>query len=93
VSLSERGVELALRVSPNAASNELVGCVEGVWRIKISAPPVGGRANKELIAFLAQRLGLKKGDLTILRGHTSRNKLISVVGLSHEEVARRLSSL
>jgi uncharacterized protein (TIGR00251 family) len=92
VSLSERGVELSFRVSPNAASNELVGCVEGVWRVKISAPPVGGRANKELIAFLAQKLGLGKGDLTILKGHTSRNKLISIVGLSREEIARRLSS-
>jgi uncharacterized protein (TIGR00251 family) len=91
VSLSERGVEIPLRVYPNAARNELVGFSEGVWRVKISAPPVRGKANKELIAFLARKLGLKKGDLTILRGHTSRNKVVSIVGLSREEVARRLS--
>jgi uncharacterized protein (TIGR00251 family) len=92
VSLSERGVELALRVYPNAARNELAGGSDGVWRVKVSAPPVRGKANKELIAFLAQKLGLRKGDLTILKGHTSRNKLISIVGLSREEIARRLSS-
>jgi uncharacterized protein len=91
VSLSERGVELWLRVHPNAARNELVGFSEGVLRLKVAAPPVGGKANKELIAFLAQKLGLSKGDLTILKGHSSRNKLISIAGLSREELTRRLS--
>ncbi|OGO07029.1 MAG: YggU family protein [Chloroflexi bacterium RBG_13_56_8b] len=91
MSFSERGVELWLRVHPNAARNELVGFSEGVLRLKIAAPPVRGKANKELIAFLAQKLGLSKGDLTILKGHSSRNKLISIAGLSREELTRRLS--
>ena len=76
---------------PNAARNELIGFSEGVLRLKIAAPPVRGKANKELIAFLAQKLGLSKGDLTILKGHSSRNKLISIAGLSREELTRRLS--
>ena len=76
---------------PNAARNELAGFVEGVLRVKVAAPPVKGRANKELIAFLAQKLGLSKGDLVILKGHTSRNKVISIVGLTREELNRRLS--
>jgi uncharacterized protein (TIGR00251 family) len=91
VSLSERGVELWLRVHPNAARNELVGFSEGVLRVKVAAPPVRGKANQELIAFLAQKLGLSKGDLTILKGHTSRNKLISIAGLTREELNQRLS--
>jgi len=78
-------------VHPNAARNELIGFSEGVLRLKIAAPPVRGKANKELIAFLAQKLGLSKGDLTILKGHSSRNKLISIAGLSREELTRRLS--
>jgi uncharacterized protein (TIGR00251 family) len=85
-------VELRLRVQPNAARNELVGFVEGVLRVKVAAPPVKGLANKELIAFLAQKLGLSKGDLTILKGHSSRNKLISVTGLTREELNQRLSA-
>ena len=91
MSLAERGVKLWLRVYPNAARNELVGFSEGVLRLKVAAPPVKGKANKELIAFLAQKLGLSKGDLTILKGHSSRNKLISIAGLSREELNQRLS--
>jgi len=91
VSLAERGVELWLRVHPNAARNELVGFSGGVLRVKVAAPPVKGKANKELIAFLAQKLGLSKGDLTILKGHTSRDKLISIAGLTREELNQRLS--
>jgi uncharacterized protein (TIGR00251 family) len=91
VSLSEKGVELSLRVQPNAARNELVGFSEGVLRVKVAAPPVKGKANKELIAFLTRKLGLSKGDLTILKGHTSRNKLISIAGLTREELNQRLS--
>ena len=75
---------------PNAARNELAGFSEGVLRVKVAAPPVKGKANKELIAFLAQKLGLSKGDLIILKGHTSRNKLISIAGLTREELTKRL---
>jgi len=78
-------------VYPNAASNELAGFSEGVLRVRVAAPPVKGNANKELIAFLAQKLGLSKGDLTILKGHTSRNKVISIASLTREELTRRLS--
>ncbi len=80
-----------MRVHPNATRNELVGFSGGVLRVKVAAPPVKGKANKELIAFLAQKLGLSKGDLAILKGHTSRNKLISVAGLTREELNQRLS--
>jgi uncharacterized protein (TIGR00251 family) len=90
VSLAERGVKLWLQVYPNAARNELVGFSEGVLRLKVAAPPVKGKANKELIAFLAQKLGLSKGDLTILKGHGSKSKLISIAGLSREELNQRL---
>lgn len=63
---------------------------DGVWRVKVAAPPVEGKANRELIAFLAQKLGLGKGNLTIIKGHASRNKVIAIDGLSQEEVTRRL---
>lgn len=80
-----------MHVYPNAARNELAGFSEGVLGVKVSAPPVKGKANKELIAFLAQKLGLSKGDLTIIKGHTSRNKVMAIAGLTQEEIARRLS--
>ena len=58
--------------------------------VKVAAPPLKGQANRELVAFLSQLLSVGKGSLAIIRGHTSRNKLISVEGLSREEVLRRL---
>jgi len=90
VSISKRVAKISLLVHPNAARNEVVGFTDGVLLVKISAPPVKGKANRELIAFLSQTLAVGKGTLTIVKGHTSRNKLIAIDGLSQEEIIRRL---
>lgn len=81
---------ISLHVYPNAPRNQIVGLHEGVLGVKVAAPPVKGQANREVIAFLSQLLGLSKGSLAILKGHTSRHKLISVSGLSREEALKRL---
>ena len=88
--VSRRGARILLHLQPNAPRNEVVGFAGGVWRVKIAAPPVRDKANKELIAFLSQILGVSKAALTIIKGHTSKNKLIAIDGLSQEEVRKRL---
>jgi uncharacterized protein (TIGR00251 family) len=91
---SNRGsseARISLHVYPNAPRNEIVGFEGGVLGVKVAAPPVKGQANRELVAFLSQVLGVSKSSLAIIKGHTSRNKLISVRDLSQEEVIRRLS--
>jgi uncharacterized protein (TIGR00251 family) len=90
VSFSERQAKISLHVYPNAARNEVVSFADGVLRVKIAAPPIKGKANKELLAFLSQALGVGQGALTIIKGHTSRNKVIAISGLSQEEVIGRL---
>ena len=70
----------------------MVGFTDGVLQIKIAAPPVKGKANRELITFLSQALGLSKSSLTITRGHTSRNKVIAIAGLSLENIMGRLAT-
>ncbi len=85
-------VRISVRVSPGAPRNEVVGCVDGVWRIKVAAPPVEGKANKELVDFLSDKLDVSKSALTISRGFTGRNKVVVIVGLAPAEVTRRLSS-
>ena len=55
---------------------------DGAVLIRIAAPPVDGKANQALIAFVAKTLGLPKGAVTIIRGETSRNKVIRVEGQS-----------
>jgi uncharacterized protein len=89
--MPENEVKISLKVSPGSSKNEVVGLANGVWRVKIAAPPDKGKANKELVDFLSKRLGLRKDCLVILKGQTSHNKLISIEGLTSEEVTRRLS--
>jgi uncharacterized protein (TIGR00251 family) len=81
---------ISLHVYPSAPRNQIVGLNDGVLAVRVAAPPVGGQANRELVSFLSRLLGVSQSRLAIIRGHTSRSKLISVSGLSYEEVIRRL---
>ena len=83
--------KISLLVYPGATRNKVLGFAEGQLRIKVAAPPVKGKANRELIAFLSQLLDTGKSNIDIIKGHTSRNKLIAIEGLSQEEVMKRLS--
>jgi uncharacterized protein (TIGR00251 family) len=88
---SEANISIQVRVQPNAARNEVVGFTDDVLQVRVAAPPVKGRANRELADFLSHILQVSKSRVTILRGHTAKNKVIAVSGLSREEVNRRLS--
>ena len=88
--MSEDEIRILLRVYPGAPRSEVVGFTDGTWRIKVAAPPVKGKANRELISYLSRQLGVSKNALTITGGHTSRNKVIAVAGLNTEAVAQRL---
>ena len=89
---SQSHTSLRLRVTPGAARNEATGFADGVLQVRVAAPPVRGKANKELATFLSQVLGVSKSSLTIVKGHTSRNKVVAVAGLSQEDIIRRLST-
>ena len=91
MSISGNDTQISLRVYPNASRNEMVGFTEGVLRVKVSAPPIKGKANRELITFLSRLLGVGKGSVNIIKGHTARNKVVAIDGLSREEVMKRLS--
>ena len=77
---------------PNARQSELAGFTDGVLQVKVAAPPVKGKANRELTTFLSQVLGVSKSSLIIVKGHTSRKKVIAVDGLSQDEIIKRLST-
>ena len=89
--MSNTRIEISLRVYPNAARNQIAGFSDGILQVKIAAPPVRGKANKELVAFLSRVLGIGKSYIAILQGHTSRNKVITIDGLSREDIMKRLS--
>ena len=84
------GVTFAVRVVPRASRNEIAGIHGDALKIRLTAPPVEGRANEALIAFLARRLGVRKSQVEIVAGATSRRKMIRVTGLLVQEMEERL---
>lgn len=81
---------LAIKAIPNAPRSEVAGWLGDALKIKIQAPPVEGRANDALCEFLADRLDLPRRAVTVLRGDTSRQKLVRIDGLSLEAARARL---
>lgn len=69
-------------IQPKASRNEIVGMHGDALKIKLTAPPVDGKANAALIAFLAKKLGVPKSTVTIVRGKTSRIKTVAINGLT-----------
>jgi uncharacterized protein len=84
---------LTVHVQPNAGNNRLVDFKEGILRVKISASPVEGKANRELVDFLSDCLGIRKSDINIEKGFTGRNKVITISGFGHEKLVRILKEL
>lgn len=69
---------LSVKLQPGASKNEIVGIIGEALKIRISAPPVDGRANKQLVAFLAGVFKVAKSDIRLLSGHSSRNKRLQI---------------
>lgn len=81
---------VAIWLQPRGSRNQVVGTREGAIVIKLQAPPVDGAANAALLRFVAERLDVAPSAVELLRGHTSRRKLISVAGWSAEAVRQGL---
>jgi uncharacterized protein len=80
------GVLLKLKVLPRSSRCELVGRHGDALKIKVTAPPLEGRANEEIIEFLAEALGIKKGRLTIVNGHKSQHKTVAITGCNRQDL-------
>ena len=88
--LTGEPVVISVQVRPNAARSEVVGFADGVLQVRVAAPPTGGKANRELIAFLSEVLGIGESRIEITKGHTSRNKLIAIHGVNQQDIMKRL---
>jgi uncharacterized protein (TIGR00251 family) len=84
------GVTLKVRVAPRSAKNGVAGLVEGSLKITLTAPPVDGAANEALIETLAKLCGLRKSNITILSGHTARQKRVRLAGADLGKVKKAL---
>ncbi|QLY25872.1 DUF167 family protein [Bdellovibrio sp. KM01] len=76
------GVRLHLFIQPKSSKNQIVGPHNGMLKIKISAPPVDGEANTELIEYLAKFFKVPKRNVTLIKGDTGRQKTVDVEGIS-----------
>jgi uncharacterized protein len=82
--------KVKVTVSPGAARSELVGGHGEGWRARIAARPERGRANRELVALLAEALGVRRDEVTVVAGRTGRRKIVEIDGLGAAEIDRRL---
>jgi len=87
---SNQGATFAVKVHPRAKKNAITGEIGDALKLSLTTPPIEGRANEACVEFLAKLLKVPRSSVTIASGQSSRNKVIRVMGLSAEEVRRRL---
>ena len=86
------GVLLAIKLQPRAAANEVGEPLGNELRMKVTAPPVDAAANQALIKLVAETLDCPRNRVELVRGHTSRHKVLKVFGVTEETVLARLKS-
>lgn len=87
MSRSRNTVRFEVHVQPRASRTELAGLHGGALKVRIAAPPVDDAANRALVQFLAQCLGVARRSVRIVAGETSRTKVLEVDGVTPEQVA------
>ena len=88
----EEKISLTIHLQPNASKNEVLGMVNEMVKIKISAPPIDNKANKECLKFLSKILCIPKSKLHILKGQKARSKIIQISGISRDVCRQRIIS-
>jgi len=89
---SNGAVTFAVKVVPRASKNQIVGIEGDAIKIRLNAPPVEGKANDALIAFLAAALAVPRARIEIVTGQTSRRKILRVRGMAPQEVERNIQT-
>jgi uncharacterized protein (TIGR00251 family) len=89
---TEGGVVFLVQVVPRSSQSKLVGFQGDFLKIKITDPPVDGRANEGCIRFLADLFGVKKDQVRIMGGLTAKKKTIAIQGLTIRDVEAVLSA-
>ena len=79
-------VRFSVRVQPRASKTEIAGLYGDALKIRLSAPPVDGAANEELVEFLARIFRVSRRDVTILAGEGSRSKIVEIRGVTARQV-------
>jgi uncharacterized protein (TIGR00251 family) len=87
------GVILPIRAQPGARKTALIGEHGGALKLAVTAPPEDGRANAALVDLVRELLGLKRSQVELIGGATSRNKSILIRGMPADQIAARVQKL
>ncbi len=82
---------IKFRIIPNARKTELAGEYANAVKIKLSAPPIEGKANAELIKYLSKSLGVSKSSIIFVSGETSKDKLLEIPNFDMKAIIEKLS--
>lgn len=88
--MNNSGCTIGVRIKPGTSREKVVQVHDNEVCIAVTAPPVDGKANEALIRALGKFLGVPKSAVEILRGHTSRIKLVHICGIDKQSVMRML---
>jgi uncharacterized protein YggU (UPF0235/DUF167 family) len=89
---TEATIRLRLRVLPSARRSQVVGRLGDAWKLRVHAAPERGRANDEVVTLLAATLDIAPSDVRVVAGHTTREKVVELSGISLDETETRLRS-
>jgi uncharacterized protein len=81
-----------LRVAPGAQRAGVVGRHGEGWKVRVAAPPEGGRANEAVVRLLAEALRVPREAVTLVSGHGARDKIVELAGLGPSQVELRLAA-
>jgi uncharacterized protein (TIGR00251 family) len=82
---------LRVRVSPGARRGGVAGRVGDVWKLRVTAPAEGGRANDAVVHLLADTVDVPRRRVTLVSGHTAREKVVELQGVEAAEAERKLA--
>jgi len=78
--------DIKIKLLPRSSKNQIIGKEGDTFKVKVTSPPVDGKANRALIELLAKRLGLPKSGIKIISGKRSKLKTVRIYGLSLKEI-------
>ena len=86
-------VTVSIQATPNAPRSQIVGWLGERLKVKLKAPAVEGKANAELVRFLAEQFGVRANAVTLLRGETARTKVVRIDGVEESQFREKIERL
>ena len=81
--MADDSIVIEVKVIPRSSKKGIIGYAGDVLKVKLTAPPVDGAANEQLMELLSEKFGVRKGNIVILKGETSKRKTVKIINPAH----------